>query len=124
MILFQFLSPASGMGNVFSPVCLLIILFCTGPAESPIQSRSLTPTSLQRAPAPRHVQTCSTWILRYRDLPSRLDMFKDSNCYHPKGKVMFSEASVSHSVHNRTHSYSVTANPCYNAAGTHPTTMF
>ena len=31
--------------------------------------------------------------------------------YRPQGKVMFSEASVSHSVHNRSHGYSVTAHP-------------
>ena len=30
---------------------------------------------------------------------------------------------VCHSVHNRPHGYSVTANPCYNAVGTHPTGM-
>ena len=36
---------------------------------------------------------------------------------------MFSEVSVSHSVHNRAHGYSVTAHSCYNAIGTHPTGM-
>ena len=36
---------------------------------------------------------------------------------------MFSEASVSHSVHNRPHGYSVTAHPCYSAFGMHPTGM-
>ena len=40
---------------------------------------------------------------------------------------MFSQASVSHSVHNvhnRSHGYSVTAHLCYSAVGTHPTVMF
>ena len=36
---------------------------------------------------------------------------------------MLSEASVSHSVHNWPHGYSVTAHPCYSAVGTHPTGM-
>ena len=36
---------------------------------------------------------------------------------------MFSEASVSHSVHNRPHGYSVTGHPCYSAVGMHPTGM-
>ena len=40
-----------------------------------------------------------------------------------EGKVMFSEASVSHSVHNQSHGYCVTAHPCYSAVGTHPTEM-
>ena len=40
-----------------------------------------------------------------------------------EGKVMFSEASVSHSVHNQCHGYCVTADPCYSAVGTHPTGM-
>ena len=38
-------------------------------------------------------------------------------------KVMFSQASLSHSVHNRPHGYSVPANPCYGAVGSHPTRM-
>ena len=36
---------------------------------------------------------------------------------------MFSQASLSHSVHNRPRGYSVTANPCCGAVGTHPTRM-
>ena len=36
---------------------------------------------------------------------------------------MFSQASVSHSVHNWPHCYSVTAHPCYGAVGTHPPGM-
>ena len=35
--------------------------------------------------------------------------------YRPQGKVMFSEASVSHSVHNQPHGYLVTAHPCVTA---------
>ena len=30
---------------------------------------------------------------------------------------------VRHSVHNRSHGFSVTAHPCYGAVGTHPTGM-
>ena len=30
---------------------------------------------------------------------------------------MFSQASVSHSVHNRPHDYSVTVHPCYGVVG-------
>ena len=41
--------------------------------------------------------------------------------YRPQGKVMFSQASVSHSVHYQPHGYSVIAHPCYGAIGTHPT---
>ena len=37
---------------------------------------------------------------------------------------MFSQACVSHSVHNPPHGYSVTAHPCYGAVGTHPTGIF
>ena len=44
--------------------------------------------------------------------------------YRPQGQVMFSQASVSHSVHNRPHGYSVTAHPCYGAVSTHPTECF
>ena len=47
----------------------------------------------------------------------------DWHLYRPQGKVMFSETSVSHSVHNRSHGYSVTAQTCYSAVGTHPTGM-
>ena len=36
---------------------------------------------------------------------------------------MFSEAFVSHFVHNRPHGYSVTAQPCYSVVGTRPTGM-
>ena len=36
---------------------------------------------------------------------------------------MFSEACVSHSVHNRLHGYWFTAHPCYGAVGMHPTGM-
>ena len=36
---------------------------------------------------------------------------------------MFSQVSVSHSVHNRPHGYSVTAHPSYGAVGMHPTGM-
>ena len=36
---------------------------------------------------------------------------------------MFSQVSVSHSVHNRPHGYSVTAHPCYGAVDMHPTGM-
>ena len=43
--------------------------------------------------------------------------------YGPQGKVMFSQACVSHSVHNQPHGYSVTANPCCGAVRTHPTGM-
>ena len=42
----------------------------------------------------------------------------------PQGKVMFLEASVTHYVHNRSHGYLVTAHPCYNTDGIHPTGMF
>ena len=41
--------------------------------------------------------------------------------YRLQGKVMFSQASVCHSVHNQPHHYSDTAHPCYGAVGTHPT---
>ena len=44
-----------------------------------------------------------------------------THCYQPQGKVMFSQASVSHSVHNRPHGYLDTADPCYGAVGKHPT---
>ena len=37
--------------------------------------------------------------------------------YRPQGKVMFSQASVSHSVHYWPHGCSVTAHPCYGAVG-------
>ena len=43
--------------------------------------------------------------------------------YRPQGKVMFSQTSVSHSVRNRPHGYSVTAHPCYSAVGMHPSEM-
>ena len=33
--------------------------------------------------------------------------------YRLQGKVMFSQASVSHSVHNQLHAYSATAHPCW-----------
>ena len=36
---------------------------------------------------------------------------------------MFSQASLSHSVDNRPHGYSVLARPCYSVVGTHPTGM-
>ena len=36
---------------------------------------------------------------------------------------MFSQVSVSHSVHNRPHGYSVTVHPSYGAVGMHPTGM-
>ena len=36
---------------------------------------------------------------------------------------MFSQASVSHSVHNQPHGCSVTAHPRFGAVGTHPTGM-
>ena len=45
------------------------------------------------------------------------------NYYQPQGKIMLSEAYVSHSVHNRPYVYSVTAHPCYGVVGTHPTGM-
>ena len=41
----------------------------------------------------------------------------------PQGKEMLSQVSVSHSVHNRPHGYTVTAHSCYGAVGTHPTGM-
>ena len=34
---------------------------------------------------------------------------------------MFSQESVSYSVHNRPHGYAVTSHPCYGAVGMHPT---
>ena len=40
-----------------------------------------------------------------------------------QGKVMFSHACASHSVHCRHHGYSVTVHPCYGAVGTYPTGM-
>ena len=43
--------------------------------------------------------------------------------YQPQGKEMLSQVSVSHSVHNRPHGYTVTAHSCYGAVGTHPTGM-
>ena len=43
--------------------------------------------------------------------------------YRQQGKVMFLQASVNHSVHNRPHGYSVTVHPCYGAVGMHPTGM-
>ena len=46
-----------------------------------------------------------------------------STYYRPQGKVMFSQACISHSVHNRPHGYSVTAHPCYGAVVTHPSGM-
>ena len=36
---------------------------------------------------------------------------------------MFSQACVSHSVHNQPHDSSFTVNPCYGAFGTYPTRM-
>ena len=36
---------------------------------------------------------------------------------------MLSQVSVSHSVHNRPHGYTVTAHSYYGAVGTHPTGM-
>ena len=36
---------------------------------------------------------------------------------------MFSQARVSHSVHNQPHDYSLIAHPCYGAVITHPTGM-
>ena len=36
---------------------------------------------------------------------------------------MLSQVSVSHSVHNRPHGYTVTVHSCYGAVGTHPTGM-
>ena len=36
---------------------------------------------------------------------------------------MLSQASVSHSVHNRPHGYPVTAHLCYGAVSAHPTGM-
>ena len=36
---------------------------------------------------------------------------------------MFSQASISHSVHNGPHGYFVTAHPCYGVVGMHPTGM-
>ena len=44
--------------------------------------------------------------------------------YRPQRKVIFSEACVSHCVHNRPHGYLFIAHPCYGAVGTHPTGMF
>ena len=44
--------------------------------------------------------------------------------YRPQWKVMFSQAFVSHSIHNRPHGYLVTAHPCYGAVSTHPTECF
>ena len=43
----------------------------------------------------------------------------NEGCYRPQGKVMFSQASVSHSVHSRPHDYSLTAFPCYGVVGVH-----
>ena len=43
--------------------------------------------------------------------------------YRPQRKVMFSQACVSHSVHNRPHGYLVTAQPYYSTVGMHPTGM-
>ena len=55
-------------------------------------------------------------------------MYSDVNVsgsiyYRPQGKVMFLQACVSQSVHNRPHGYSVTAHPCYGAVVTHPSGM-
>ena len=41
----------------------------------------------------------------------------------PQEKVMFLQASVSHSVHSQPHGHSVTAHPFYGAVGTHLTGM-
>ena len=43
--------------------------------------------------------------------------------YRPQGKLIFSQMSASHSVHNRPHGYLVTAHPCYGAVCTHATGM-
>ena len=43
----------------------------------------------------------------------------DCYFYRPQGKVMFSQASVSHSVHNQPHGYSVIVHPCYGMVGMH-----
>ena len=44
------------------------------------------------------------------------------NYYRHQGKLMFSQASLGHSVH-RPHGYSVLAHPCYSLVGMHPTGM-
>ena len=45
------------------------------------------------------------------------------NFYRLQGKVMFSQTSVSHSIHKWPHGYSVTAHLCFGAVGTNPTGM-
>ena len=81
-----------------------------------------------------YIFTHLRWVLpNVLTSPLNRDKFKGSkcfqwstfhnSCYRPQGKVMFSQASVSHSVHNRPHGYSFTAHPCYGAVDTHPTGM-
>ena len=43
--------------------------------------------------------------------------------YRPQGKVILSEACVSHFVHNWPHGYWFTAHPCYGTVNTHPSGM-
>ena len=43
--------------------------------------------------------------------------------YRPQGKVILSQASVSHSVHYQPHGYSVTSHPCHGVVDMHPTGM-
>ena len=64
---------------------------------------------------------CSAGALSNRLSSRKLSIF--FYFFRPQGKVMFSQASVSHSVYNWPHSYSVIAHPCYGAVGTHPTRM-
>ena len=53
-----------------------------------------------------------------------LSCWSSMTCYRPQEKVMFSQDSTSHSVHNRPHDYSFTAHPCYGAVGVHLTGIF
>ena len=59
----------------------------------------------------------------FRPILCKMVFIDRRHFYRPQGKVMFSGASTSHSVHNWPHGYSVTVHPCYVAFGTHPTGM-
>ena len=56
----------------------------------------------------------------FLDTQDTMERLKELFTDH-KGKVMFSQVSVSHSVHDWPHGYSVTTHSCYSAVGSQPT---